>query len=114
MARISNTKWDELVNNEQVLISTLEHIVTEAPNTSTKGKSEAEATLYDLKYLAYDALHEATQAWSCKFAKEVREAVYEHQYIIARNMVSTKTGLAKERVMILISIIELMAEGGDN
>lgn len=111
MARISNTKWDELVNNEQVLIETLEHLLSKVPNNS-KGKSES--TLYDLKYLAYDALYEATQAWSCKFAKEVREAVYEHQYIIARNMVSTKTGLAKERVMILISIIELMTEEGEN
>lgn len=111
MARISNTKWNELVSSEQILIETLEHLFSKAPNNS-KGKSEA--TLYDLKYLAYDALSEATQGWSCKFAKEVREAVYEHQYNIARNMVSTKTGLSKERVMILISIIELMTEGGDN
>ncbi|MGN0318690.1 MAG: hypothetical protein ACI4E1_12240 [Lachnospira sp.] len=111
MARISNTKWNELVDNEQVLVETLEHLIAKAPNNS-KGKSES--TLYDLKYLAYDALSEATQGWSCEFGKEVREAVYEHNYKIARNMVSTKTGLAKDRVMILISIIEMITEGGDN
>ena len=110
MARISNTKWHELVNNETVLVETMAFINSASPNSHTRG--QAQNTLSDIKYIAYDALHEATQGWSCKFAKEVREAVYEHRYDTARDMVSTKSGIGKERVEILISILELITTGG--
>lgn len=109
MARISNTKWNELVDSETVLIETLTHINSTAPISITRG--QAKESLADIKYIAYDALHEATQGWSCRFAKEVREAVYEHQYKTARQMVSTKSGIAKERALILISLLELITEG---
>ena len=105
MARVSNRKWNELAMQESVLIDTVIHL----GDTQT---STARSSATEIKYLSYDALHEATQGWSCVFGKELREAVYEQRFDVARQMLSTKEGIAKERAEIVINILELIAKGG--
>ena len=85
MAKISNAKWKELLEQEEMLIETLVHLGDAPPNTA-RGDSSA------TKYLSYDALHEASMGWSCAFGKELREAVYEHRYVNARQLLETKIG----------------------
>ena len=104
MARISNTKWRELAENEGVLIETMIYLSSDKPN----GARGYAPQLSEVKYLIYDALHEASMAWSCAFAKELREAVYEHRYNFARQMLEVKSGIAKDRALILIGILEAM------
>ena len=107
MARISSIKWNQLAEQESVLIDTLIHL------GDTPIKSTARGVSTDTKYLSYDALHEASMGWSCAFSKELREAVYEHRYNNARQMLDTKGGKAKERALIIIGILEYMNKGGD-
>lgn len=104
MARISNTKWNELAENEGILIETMAHIASAKPN----GARGCVQNIGEVKYLIYDALHEASMAWSCAFSKELREAVYEHRYNSARQMLEVKSGIAKERALVLIDILEAM------
>ena len=106
MARISNTKWNELAEQEYVLINTLLHL-------DDTIKSEARGSSTNTKYLLYDVLHEASMAWSCAFGKELREAVYEYRYDVARQMLDTKKGEAKNRALIAINILEYLTKGGD-
>jgi len=103
MARISNEKWNELKAQEGVLIDTLVHL-GDVPKTTARG---------DSKYLSYDALHEASMAWSCAFSKELREAVYEHRYDNARQMLDTKNGKAKDRALAIIKLLEYITEGAE-
>lgn len=107
MARISNTKWNELAEQESVLIDTLMHLGDAPPKCTARGVSS------NTKYLSYDALFEASQGWSCAFSKELREAVYEHRYNNARQMLSTKSGEAKDRAEKIIALLEYMDKGGD-
>ena len=107
MARISNTKWQELSEQESVLIDTLIHLGDAPPTVTVRGSSS------ETKYLSYDALFEASMGWSCAFSKELREAVYEHRYAVARQMLDTKSGKAKERALIIISVLEHINKGGD-
>lgn len=107
MARISNTKWNELAEQEYVLIDTLLHL----NDTNVKPKTRGSST--NTKYLLYDALHEASMVWSCAFSKELREAVYEYRYDVARQMLETKKGEAKERTSIIVNILEYLTKGGD-
>ena len=106
MARISNAKWNELTEQE-ILIDTLIHLGDTSPKSTARGASS------EIKYLSYDALHEASMGWSCAFSKELREAVYEHRYDTARQMLDTKSGKAKERALIIINILEYMNMGGE-
>jgi hypothetical protein len=107
MARISNTKWNELAEQEGVLIDTLIHLGDAQPRCKARGAST------EAKYLFYDALHEASMGWSCAFSKELREAVYEHRYDVARQMLDTKDGKAKERALIIINVLEYLNKRGD-
>ena len=107
MARISSTKWNELKEQEGILIDTLTHLGDAPPSTARGASSEA-------KYLSYDALHEASMGWSCAFSKELREAVYEHRYDNARQMLDTKSGKAKERAMAIIDLLEYITERSDD
>lgn len=107
MARISNTKWNELAEQESVLIDTLIHLGDASPKSTARGSS------IETKYLSYDALHEASMGWSCAFSKELREAVYEHRYDTARQMLDTKSGKAKDRALIIINVLEYVQKGGD-
>ena len=107
MARISNIKWNELAEQESVLIDTLMHLGDAPPKCTARGMSS------NTKYLSYDALFEASMGWSCAFSKELREAVYEHRYDNARQMLDTKSGKAKDRALIIIGVLEYMNKGGD-
>lgn len=108
MANISATKWNELAEQEGVLIDTLMHLGDAPPKNTMRGTSS------DTKYLSYDALHEVSSAWSCAFSKELREAVYEHRYANARQMLDTKGGKAKDRALKIIKLLEYITErGGD-
>ena len=107
MARISETKWNELAEQESVLIDTLFHLGDAPPKHTSRGVSS------NTKYLSYDALHETSMAWSCTFAKELREAVYEHRYNNARQMLDTKCGKAKDRALTIIGLLEYITERGD-
>lgn len=103
MARISNIRWNELSENKAVLIATLEHINDTQPNSTARGDCKRE-----LKELLHDALYEASMAWSCAFAKELREAVYEHRFNNARQMLDVKDGKAKSRALFCIDMLEAM------
>ena len=105
MARISSTKWKELVDNERVLVETLVYFDAKKPS-GAKGSAKH---ISNVKYMIYDALHEASMGWSCAFAKELREAVYEHRYNSARQMLDVKSGIAKNRALVLINMLEAMA-----
>ena len=107
MARISEIKWNELAEQESVLIDTLIHLGDMPPKNTMRGGSSA------TKYLSYDALFEASSAWSCAFSKELREAVYEHRYNNARQMLDTKSGKAKDRALTIIKLLEYITERSD-
>lgn len=104
MSRISNTKWNELKEQESVLIDTLIHLGDTPPTSTARGSA------FNTKYLSYDALHEASMGWSCAFSKELREAIYEHRYDTARQMLDTKKGEAKDRAMVIIKLLEYITE----
>jgi hypothetical protein len=107
MARISNIKWSVLMYQEGALINTLVHLGDAPPKLTARGSAS------DTKYLSYDALHEASMAWSCTFAKELREAVYEHRYDTARQMLETKNGQAKNRALAIIAVLEYITKWGE-